>query len=202
MAEHILLDPGVARFLEPMRILGTRVGVSHRVNAFVNHGIHLRHAITVGATGIETVKRIKRSCNSRVISDISLPTAGCIRLAAPGASPRTIIINRTILAVLRLGIRSPTQGVVEVTEIRIVFFQDAVDGHVRNARIPIGSPIKRPPFSGFFPGNAGAVVVKLRRWLNDPDVRFGVVIQVRAVARPNVSVAVGGKSPGKGPSQH
>ena len=55
MTEHILLNPCVTRFLKPVRILCAGVTVRHRVNSLMNHRIHLRHAIAVGATRVETV---------------------------------------------------------------------------------------------------------------------------------------------------
>ena len=188
VAEHILLNPSVARFLEPVRILCAGVTVRHRVYSLVNHRIHLRHTITVRATRIEAIQRIERSRHSRVARDPCLPTARRVFLRTTGTCPRTVVINGAVLTVLRLGIRRPSHLIVQILKIGIVLLKNRINRHIGNAAVAILAPIKRPPLTGLLSGNARTIVVELGRRLDIAQIRFRVVIQVAAVAGPCVSI--------------
>ena len=159
----------------------------------MDHGIHLRHAVVVRTIGVKTVKGVERCSHRRIACHICLPTARRICLCSARARTRAVVINGAVLAFLRLGIRGPSQGIVKVTEIGIVLFEDTVDGNIRNAAVAVLAPIEGPPLAGLLAGHSRAVVVELGRRLDISEIFPGIVIQIRTVGRPNVSIAIGGK---------
>ena len=197
VAEHVLLNPGVARFLEPVCLLCAGVAVCHRVDALVDHRVHLRHAIAVRAARVETVQRVERCRDGRVARDPCLPSASGVCLRAACARARAVVVHRAVLAVLRLCVRGPAHHVVEVAEVGVVFLEDTVDSHVGNAAVAILAPVEGPPLAGLFAGHARTVVVELGGRLDFAQVRLGVVIEVRAVGGPGVGIPFrcGGRSP-------
>ena len=188
MTEHILLNPGVTCFLKPVRILCAGVTVRHRVDSLVNHRIHLRHTIAVGATRVKTVERIERSRHGRVARDPRLPTARSIFLRTTGTRTRAVVINGAVLAVLRLGIRRPSHLIVQILKVSIVLLENRINRHVGNAAVAILAPIEGPPLTSLLSGNARTIVIELGRWLNVAQIRFRIVIQVAAVAGPRVGI--------------
>ena len=195
--EHVLLDPRVARFLEPVRLLCAGVAVRHRVNALVDHCVHLRDAIAVGAARVEAVDRVERRRYRRVARDYGLPAAGGVGLRAARARARAVVVHGAVLAVLCLRVGGPAEAVVEVGEVGIVFLEEAVDSHVGNAAVTILAPVEGPPLAGLLAGHARTVVVELGGRLDFAQVRPGIVIQVRAVGGPCVGVPFrcGGRCP-------
>ena len=105
--KHVLLNPGVSRFLEPVSLFCARIPVCHRMDAFVNHRVHLGNAVAIRAAGIKAIKRIKRSGNSGVARYPGLPSSSGVRDCATSACARTVIVNGTVFAVLSLGVGSP-----------------------------------------------------------------------------------------------